>query len=188
MGYYKYLKDMLFPLHVYNFDAGYSNAELLALGTALDSCALKIAHAERECCAATAEDIGLMNFEKIMPYNALYNNLQQRREHLCALISVNEETFSVKKINNILQACGANAHVAEGEKQFTVCISFPGQVGLPDDFDSVKSLAELLLPCHLEIEYIIAACTWNVLESAFETWDNIEDANMTFKTMESYNS
>ena len=62
----------------------------------------------------------------------------------------------VADANDALRGCGIPAVVEETETKQVVAVSFPGVVGVPEDFARRKERVEAILPCHLQVEYRFA--------------------------------
>ncbi len=62
-------------------------------------------------------------------------------------------------MNDALRGCGIPAVVEETETKQVVAVSFPGVVGVPEDFARRKERVESILPCHLQVEYRFAETT-----------------------------
>ena len=70
-----------------------------------------------------------------------------------------EEPFTLAAMNDALRGCGIPAVVEETETKQVVAVSFPGVVGVPEDFARRKERVEAILPCHLQVEYRFAETT-----------------------------
>lgn len=81
------------------------------------------------------------------------------RETLAALLRIGNGAFTLAAMNDALRGCGIPAVVEETETKQVVAVSFPGVVGVPEDFARRKERVEAILPCHLQVEYRFAETT-----------------------------
>lgn len=188
MSYEEYLKTLLAPLGVYDTENGYSAAELFSLGAAMDEASDSTETTERECIVSTAEDFGLLNYEKILPVKPVNRNTDTKREAIAALLRVDDTSFTENALNGILCGCGVPALVTETDIPDTVEVSLPGTKGEPDDMDEIRCAVESILPCHLNVIYRILYVTWEEVEQEFPLWIDLEDAELPWKELERYGS
>lgn len=186
MGYGTYLRQLLQPMGLYDLQSGPGAAELDALGEALDALYDRFTEIERECIPSTAEDWGLGLYEDILPYHPASTTLEKRREAIMALLRIDGASFTPQAIQNTVAGCGIPATVTEGEQPQTVVVSFPGVRGAPDRFEAIKARVELILPCHLAVEYALVYLTWEELEAMEWTWETIEEKELTWDGLERY--
>lgn len=186
MGYGTYLKDLLRPLGLYDLTIGPGVGELETLGMALDEVYDRLTEIEREIIPSTAENWGLEMYENILPYHPASSTLKKRRQAVMALLRIDDASFTPQAIQNTVAGCGIPAIVTEGEAHQTVQVSFPGVRGAPDRFEELKERIELILPCHLGVEYVLVYLTWEELEAMEWTWETIENKQLTWDGLERY--
>lgn len=182
MDYVSELKELLRPLGIYDVDQGTGAAELTALGQEMNRCLELLTAAERESNPLTAEGAGLENWEALLPFVPVRRSLRDRRNAIAALLRLDGAGFTLAGINSALAGCGARARAVESEKPMTVAVSFPGDRGIPEDFELLRQRIELLLPCHLAVEYRFIFPTWLALEAAFPTFPS----GLTWRELERY--
>lgn len=186
MGFSDYLKDLLRPLGLYNVDSGIGKAELDSEGAALDKVFAWMEELEREGIPATAEDWGLGKYEEILPYHPVSTSVTQRRNAVMALLRIDDASFTLQAIRDTVTGCGIAATVVEGSTPQTVEVSFPGVMGEPAGFAQICRRIEEIIPCHLDISYVLVYMTWQDLEDYGLTWEKIEDRELTWTELESY--
>lgn len=174
MGHSQYMKQLLAPLRLYDLDEGIGARELDAVGARLDALAQRLAAMQRESIAATAENEGLEAYEKLLPYIPACGTTEERRRALCALLSIDNASFTGADMARTLAGCGVLAQARETESPDTVEVTFPDRRGEPDGIEALKTRIESILPCHLEVRYVYSYPTWSELEAAFPSWDAIE--------------
>lgn len=185
MGYADYLTGLLRPLGVYDLENGvFGMAELESEGAALDDNGAKLDQIAREMLVCTAEDAGLEKVEELLPYRPVTERLQRRRDALAALLRIGGDSFTLEAINDNLAGCGLNARAAETDMPGYVQVSFPEVPGIPDGYEEMCRIIEDILPCHLGIEYVFWYVTWEMLETRFGTWGNLEAGGYTWETLE----
>ncbi len=169
MGYADYLKQLLRPLGVYDLsDGSFSAGELDALGGALDALWAEAQSAQAESIVSTAADEGLSRYEKLFGVLPASRTNDERRAAVAALLRIGGGSFSADALSPCLAACGVAATVAPAETAGTLCVRFPDVMGAPPDFARIQQIIEMILPCHLAIEYALRYLTWD--EAAALTW------------------
>lgn len=174
MGYSEYMKQLLAPMRLYDLDEGIGARELDAVGARLDALAQSLAAIQRESIAATAESEGLKAYESILPYIPAYETMEERRGALCALLSIDNASFTGADVARTLAGCGVSAMARETESPDVVEVTFPGRRGEPEGIEALRTRIESILPCHLEVRYIYSYPVWSELEEAFSSWSAIE--------------
>lgn len=186
MGYGDYLKELLRPLGLYDLDAGPGGAELDALGAAMDALAARLASIEAEALVSTAGEEGLSRYEEILPYHPASPDLEQRRQAIMALLRIDDGAFTLPAIRDTIRGCGIECMVEESDTPQTVEVSFPGLMGAPENFSGVQSRIEQILPCHLDVVYLLRYLIWQELEDYGLTWKLIESKKLTWDKLECY--
>lgn len=186
MGYFENLKQLLYPLRVYELESGAGAAELFAEGRRLDEVFDALEELERESIASTAEGYGLEAYEAIMPFVPVFLSAQQRREAIMALMRIDPGSFTLEAMNRTIAGCGVSALVSEGDESETVNVTLLGVRGIPEDFDAISWRIEQILPCHLGIEYVFSFLIWQELEAMIAVWQEIEDASLSWSGLEAY--
>lgn len=181
-----YLKEMLRPLGIYNVDDGYGAAELEVLGQQMDRLFEELEAAEREAVLMTARGAGLENYEKILPYPPVSPNLEERRSAIAALMRIDGRGFTLEALKDTLRGCGIHADVSETGEPATVRVSFPGVRGIPDEIEELKTRIEMILPCHLQVEYFYVYILWQELEERLNSWQFIEALGLDWRELEKY--
>ena len=184
ISYFDYFKTLLAPLRLYDLERGYGAKELELLGGRLDEVFEYLEDNERESIVVTAESFGLDAYEKLLPYRPVAPDIEARRAAVAALLRIDGQSFTAAALSDTIQGCGVRASVREGESSQTVEVRFPDIVGAPEDFESLQSRIEQILPCHLRVEYIFAYITWALLETEFPTWGALAAAGLSWKELE----
>lgn len=154
MGYADYLRQLLRPMGVYALGAGsLSGGEVEALGAALDDAWDAMRQAWSEAQPLTATDEGLARYERLFGVFPQSEDLSGRRAAIAALMQVGGDSFSPAALTRCLRACGVTAAVSETDTTGTLEVSFPDRMGRPEGFERMAAIIELLLPCHLAVEY-----------------------------------
>lgn len=186
MGYGEYLKSLLDPLQLYNPEDSIGNAELNALGEAMDEVCERLSEVERESVLATAQGWGLELYEKLLPYHPVSGTLNDRRAAIMAMLRIDDASFTLPDIRDTIAGCGIAVEVEESSASQTVCISFPGIMGEPDGYEDIQARIEQILPCHLEVVYLLKYLTWMDMHKYGMTWRKIETAGLTWGGLETY--
>lgn len=186
MGYGEHLKSLLRPLQLYDLDDIIGSAELNAMGSAMDELYMRLSELERENILSTAQDWGLKRYEDILPYHPVSSSLKERRAAIMAMLRIDGSSFTLPAIQDTIAACGIAVKVEESTEFQTVRISFPGVMGKPKDYEAIQSRIEQILPCHLEVVYLLKYLTWMDLENYQMTWQEIENAAFTWDGLEIY--
>lgn len=186
MGYGEYLKSLLRPLRLYDLDDPIGSAELNAMGSAMDELYTQLSEVERESILSTAQNWGLERYEDILPYHPVSGSLEERRAAIMAMLRIDGASFTLPAIRDTIAACGIAVEVEESTAFQTVCISFPGVMGEPKDYEAIQSRIAQILPCHLAVEYLLKYLTWMDLENYKLTWRKIESTALTWDALEIY--
>lgn len=178
--YEEYLRMLLAPLGVYDLSRDSINrAELHALGSGLDAVAEKLEMAEQESLTATAEGEGLERREALFARRPAASAPDDRRAAIAALLQIDGDSLTPAAINRTIRGCGVPAQAQElGGGGLRV--SFPGIVGIPKEFDQIRSIVLDILPCHLETEFFFRYLTWAECEALAYTWAAVETAGYTW--------
>ena len=145
------LRDLLEPLGVYRWEGSFQWGELQSEGAALDGVA--------EMNLTTAQGEGLDRVLELLGRERDQEDPESLRETLAALLRIGNGAFTLAAMNDALRGCGIPAVVEETETKQVVAVSFPGVVGVPEDFARRKERVEAILPCHLQVEYRFAETT-----------------------------
>lgn len=171
MGYGQFLRDMLRPLGAYALlPESFSGAELEALGQAMDAFWDEAREGQQQTIVQTATDAGLSKWERLLPYRTGQTD-QQRRAAIGGFLSISGDSFTLDSLRRCLVACGVTAVVEETAQRGVVTVRFPDLMGEPAGFARIKTVIEEILPCHLQVEYLLRFFTWG--DSARLTWGDL---------------
>lgn len=178
------LKALLAPLGLYDLSAGTRNeAELFALGGALDGVDAALETAEREALVPTAIGEGLTLREALLPWRPAAETLAERRAAIRALLCIDGDSLTLAAVNRAIQGCGIRARVQETGVG-TVEVWFPGQKGVPAQFERIRRILLDILPCHLAVSFCFRYLTWEEFEERALPWAAVEAAGTTWEGLE----
>lgn len=178
------LKALLAPLGLYDLSAGTRNeAELFALGGALDGVDAALETAEREALVSTAVGEGLTLREVLLPWRPAAETLAERRAAIRALHGIDGDSLTLAAVNRAIQGCGIRARVQETGVG-TVEVWFPGQKGVPAQFERIRRILLDILPCHLAVRFCFRYLTWEEFEERALPWAAVEAAGTTWEGLE----
>ena len=178
------LKALLAPLGLYDLSPGARNeAELFALGAALDGVDAALTAAEREALVPTAVAEGLTLREAVLPWRPAAETLAERRAAICALLCIDGDSLTLEAVNRAIQGCGIRAQVRETGVG-TVEVWFPGQQGVPAQFERIRRILLDLLPCHLAVTFCFRYLSWEEFEGRSLSWAAVEAAGTTWEELE----
>ena len=86
-------------------------------------------------------------------------------------------------MNRAIQGCGIRARVQETGIG-TVEVWFPGQKGVPPQFERIRRILLDILPCHLAVTFCFRYLTWEEFEGRSLTWAAVEAAGTTWEELE----
>ena len=179
------LKALLAPLGLYDLSAGARNeAELFALGAALDGVDAALTAAEREALVPTATDEGLARWEAALPWRPAAGTLAERRAAISALLCVDGDSLTLEAVNRAIQGCGIRASALETNVPGRIRIIFPDVVGEPESFEQIRQILLDIIPCHLEAEFYFRYLTWAEWEPRNLSWAQVEVAGHTWDSLE----
>ncbi len=178
------LKALLAPLGLYDLSAGTRNeAELFALGAALDGVDAALTAAEREALVPTAVGEGLTLREALLPWRPAAETLAERRAAIRALLCIDGDSLPLAAVHRAIQGCGIRAQVRETGVG-TVEVWFPGQQGVPAQFARIRRILLDLLPCHLAVTFCFRYLSWEEFEGRSLSWAAVEAAGTTWEGLE----
>lgn len=147
------LRDLLATLGVYRWEGSFQWGELQSEGEALDQVGQELAHIQQEMNLQTAQEEGLTGVLALLGLEGLAGETEELRQTAAALLRIGGDSFTLAAMNDTLRGCGIPAQVAETGDPLKVTVTFPGTVGIPEDFLQTKERIEEILPCHLQVEY-----------------------------------
>ena len=178
------LKALLAPLGLYDLSAGTRNeAELFALGAALDGVDAALTAAEREALVPTAVGEGLALREALLPWRPAAETLAERRAAIRALLCIDGDSLTLAAVNRAIQGCGIRAQVRETGVG-TVEVWFSGPQGVPAQFERIRRILLDLLPCHLAVTFCFRYLSWEEFEGRSLSWAAVEAAGTTWEGLE----
>ena len=182
--YWKYLCRLLEPLGIYDLSKDSVNrAELWALGYGLDAVSAALELEEREALTATAQDEGLDRREQLFARRPAAVTPEQRRAAIAALLQIDGDSLTLAAVNRAIQGCGIRAQVRETGVG-TVEVWFPGQQGVPAQFERIRRILLDLLPCHLAVTFCFRYLSWEEFEGRSLSWAAVEAAGTTWEGLE----
>ena len=186
MSHAAYLRELLRPLGVYDWNAPFNGGELEAQGEALDQCMERLEEIQRESSLVTAQDWGLENIARLLARRPVATEPRALGAALAALLRIGGDSFTLAAINDTISGCGVNARVEETDQAGTVEVSFPQVPGIPPNFEEIRIIIEDIIPAHLLIRYRFWFITWEQLEQRLPTWQDIEEKHLTWEQLQSY--
>ena len=178
------LRDLLAPLGVYRWEGSFQWGELQSEGEALDGVAQVLAEIQQEMHLATAQGSGLAGVQALLGVDPGARDAEELRLALAALLRIDGSSFTLAAMNDTLRGCGLPARVEETGDPLHLVVSFPGIGGVPEGLGRMQTIIESILPCHVWVEYTLAAMTWAALESQFQDWDSLEGDKITWTDLE----
>ena len=171
MGYATYLRELLRPLGVYELsESSFSGGELEARGTGLDGLWSRAQLQQRESIVMTAENSGLEAYEALFRNRPAAVGVDARRAAIAALLQIGDDSFTLSALTKCLTGCGVQVALEETGTPGTINVSFPDLIGEPPQWETVRTIIEDILPCHLLINYRFRYRTWGDVLEAGITW------------------
>lgn len=184
MQYAKELKRLLRPLGIYDLEQGIGAAELETVGEALDRIFARLEEAAADSLPLTAAESGLEKWEELLPYAPAGGRAEDRRNALIALLRAGGGAFAAEELNAVLSGCGIHAIVEETEEPLTVRVMFPGVRGEPENYKKLRGRIEQILPCQLQVTYMLVYLQWQELEGLFSAWAELDAAGLAWSELE----
>lgn len=139
--------------------------------------------AEREALVPTAVGEGLALREALLPWRPAAETLAERRAAIRALLCIDGDSLTLAEVNRAIQGCGIRAQVRETGVG-TVEVWFPGQQGVPAQFERIRRILLDLLPCHLAVTFCFRYLSWEEFEGRSLSWAAVEAAGTTWEGLE----
>lgn len=178
MGCRDNLIALLEPMRLYNLTDGDGYAELCAIGASLDAAKEVLANALAQCVPETADEEGLSMLESLFPMVSKSETLNGRRNTLRKLFAVNDTSNGTYDLEQILLSLGLSCTIVEKNDGMAADVIFSSHRGEATSLE--KKIAELILPAHIAVDCMGQCVTWNRLQSLYNTFDALENAEKTF--------
>ena len=163
--------------------AAAAQIQALEVQAALDGVAAALTAAEREALVPTAVGEGLTLREALLPWRPAAETLAERRAAIRALLCIDGDSLTLAAVNRAIQGCGIRAQVRETGVG-TVEVWFPGQQGVPAQFERIRRILLDLLPCHLAVTFCFRYLSWEEFEGRSLSWAAVEAAGTTWEGLE----
>lgn len=95
---------------------------------------------------------------------------EARRAVIAALLQIGDDGFNLSALTKCLAGCGVEVAVAETDTPGMVTVTFPGLIGEPPQWETVRAIIEDILPCHLQINHQFRYRTWGGVLTEGITW------------------
>ena len=172
----------LAPLGLYALHSGgYVDSELAAYAVGLDRVRQAIETLKKQAFVQTASGEGLAMHERLV--GLLVRNgsdLAARRELVLYRLAVAPFDFNRAGMIGSIRAAGMDADIEEDTENERLRILYKRLLDDFLDMDSLRARLDTMLPAHLETEFDIGVCTWEMLEAAGVTWDIWDNADFTW--------
>lgn len=163
--------------------AAAAQIQALEVQAALDGVDAALTAAEREALVPTAVGEGLTLWEALLPWRPAAETLAERRAAIRALLCIDGDSLTLAEVNRAIQGCGIRAQVRETGVG-TVEVWFPGQQGVPAQFERIRRILLDLLPCHLAVTFCFRYLSWEEFEGRSLSWAAVEAAGTTWEGLE----
>ena len=121
--------------------------------------------------------------EALLPWRPAAETLAERRAAIRALLCIDGDSLTLAAVNRAIQGCGIRAQVRETGVG-TVEVWFPGQQGVPAQFERIRRILLDLLPCHLAVTFCFRYLSWEEFEGRSLSWAAVEAAGTTWEGLE----
>ena len=119
----------------------------------------------------------------LLPWRPAAETLAERRAAIRALLCIDGDSLTLAAVNRAIQGCGIRAQVRETGVG-TVEVWFPGQQGVPAQFERIRRILLDLLPCHLAVTFCFRYLSWEEFEGRSPSWAAVEAAGTTWEELE----
>ena len=132
----------------------------------------------------TANEIGIEQYEELFNIkpNIETDTLEFRKQRILSrLISQlpYTERYMINKLNEILGEDNWNYTLDYNNYSLVINSTIPGKSWLNELYDFLNRT----IPCNIEYEVIIYAATWQLVSDNFNTWNDIENTEMTWQEL-----
>ncbi len=167
------IKSLLRPLGIYALRDSIVASHIEAEGMELDALAVVLAQNEKEALIMSSDGYALTQYEKILPYAFHGYSIEDRRAAIAALLRIDGSSFTEKALNDTISGCGIKAVVEETELHYTVLVSFPDAPGVPSELEALQQRVIDILPCHLQVVFVMKNLRWRDIENSKVTWNDM---------------
>lgn len=171
MGSFESMANVLSAVGAYDIDSGSEvRRELRSYALELDALSEEIEEVLGESVVVTAEDEGLLFYEKLVGRLGNGLSLEDRREMIIYLLTLNSNDNTIGGIEKFFRSLGLECEIYERPHIFDLYI-----VPLSRDFTVrekrfIINRAKEFLPCHLTF----------TIDFRTSTWADYDNANLTF--------
>jgi hypothetical protein len=172
----------LLPLKIYRLRAGsLVRAELEAYSAGLDFISFRLDKIKREMFIKTACDKGLDMWEDLL-WGQRYPALEvgTRRNMILAALSIRADGFSHESIETAILAVGVKAEIQEFPEEERLFIEATDYNSELKGYSNIFKRIEKVLPAHLIFDINFGLVTWEMLDAANHSWEEIDAQGFTF--------
>lgn len=184
---YESMIQKLSPTGIYSLDEdGYNCCELKALAAGVDGADDVLDLIIREGFVQTAEDQGLIAWEKLYGSPRDELSVEQRRELIKKRLNVNHLSFTPTAVKEIIASLGmGECTITENPTLFLVKLDFSSQSYTAAQRQWIRDQLEQLLPCHLEISVVFGNLNWDEIEKLGLSFNSMDGKNLTWDEIDS---
>ena len=180
------LYELFRPLRLFRPGAPVHEAELHAVGAALDSIFALLSGAEAETVPLCSHDWGAQQYLSLFALRPSYLLPEQKGAALASLLYIGTGGASLAALSASIGACGVAADITETGTPAVIHVSFPNSAGIISHFDDATRVMESILPAHVEIEYQFHYISWIDWERLYATFTYMESLGLSWEELEIY--
>lgn len=152
MDIYSRMMDIICKFKCYSKDNVILQGELFAFAKGIELIGNRLKNMERECFVSTAEDYGLTTKERYFDSIQRTDNIEDRREMLLSILSVDETDFNLNGMKKFMKQFPVTSNITEFATSNRILITFANNDWIVENFDFVKSCVEDFFPSHLDYQ------------------------------------
>ncbi len=179
------LTERLSAVKLYSISQG-SNTynELSAFSEGLEILREELSQMLSECFLSTAEDYGLLRYERLWGSQRDDLPLAKRREMLIARSSLNLNDFTLSGVRKIFELLGVEGVINEFPLQERISLDLSGESLTLGQRNFIRSQVESLFPAHLDVDVVFAGLNWGYADSVGRTFAQIDSKGLTWQEID----
>ena len=174
-------------LCIYNLDeSSVVYAETAAMSLGVDYVRAQLELLLREAFLNTAEDFGIVIYEKETGAPRDDLPLEKRREMIGARHAMHKEILTVSSVKNTLKALGAEGEIQEYPFSNALVINLMNDDYTDEEKEWLCEQLEKFMPAHLDISVQFCGLVWKEIDAMNNTFAYMDEVGLSWKEIDLY--
>lgn len=155
MTVYERLVDIISKFKIYDVESPVTKGELKACNTGFQLLRDYMDEMIRECFVQTATDYGLTIKEHYFDSIPRNNTIQERRDMLLNILSVDYNDFNLEGVKKFLNYYPISYTITEHHDSYLVVINIVKDTWIEENFDFMQETVNKFFPAHIRIQIYV---------------------------------